>query len=932
MKGLDRWLSCAALLGSLLLMPRPANAQAGGSIIGTVTDQTQGVLPGVTVTVGGPALMGTRTAVTDAEGKYRVPALPAGSEYTVLFELQGFATVKREQIRLDVGFTATINSTLNPAGVTETVTVSGASPVVDATASRVATHLNSEQITSTLVGSRDYAAVMSQMPGVLNSTLDVAGTNATTMQGYRAYGLSGGRGEVEGINTSQFGSGGLIGYGDMESYDDMAINVLGNTAETNVPGAYINVVSKSGGNAYHGQYYLDYQSDKLSTRNIDDGLIARGLQGSSVVGVNDLNIVALFRDLSANLGGFVKKDTLWWFGSARWTRFSKAYPVLIDALATTDIPVFSGKVTYNATPNQKFTAYAQHANKIYPNYPVSTQIVTSDALWDEKYPNYIYSFTYESLLGHSGVLTLRAGHWGDYGDYKGKGAVQRYSDTGANRLYGTRPTAIDQRDRPQVNGSVTYFKDGLAGSHSFKVGGEFQHEQQQYTTVVTNNLILYANNTVPTFVEAYLSPNFTRVVGQDAGFYANDSWRMNSRLTLNAGLRFDRYTNYVPAQLGPQGHEFPEIVGPGWNNLAPRVGIAYSLTADSKTVAKANFGKFWENPGFTLSSLMNPNPNNNFTRYNWLDPNPIYNAQGLPIYEGPQQLGSVVSISGATSTFDPAVTPAPNLQNQYTLQASGYLEREIAQGFGLRTGFVWNGMRNQYTTVNVSQPFSAFNQPITAANPGPDGRAGTADDGRAVTAYNLNPSFVGLPVVQQIQNGITRNNDYYTWEISGIKRRSNHWSLIASFSNLWSRVGAVVLTPNELINTTNGRDYFSEWQVRISSTLDLPAGVELSPMYRGQAGAPFAPTFTTRLNYNSGVVMKAGLRGDYAADIVHVFDLRAQKVFRFGGKSARGIFDIYNILNGNAVQSETTSYGSNYLRPTVISGPRTVRFGVRFEF
>ena len=87
------------------------------------------------------------------------------------------------------------------------------------------------------------------------------------------------------------------------------------------------------------------------------------------------------------------------------------------------------------------------------------------------------------------------------------------------------------------------------------------------------------------------------------------------------------------------------------------------------------------------------------------------------------------------------------------------------------------------------------------------------------------------------------------------------------------------------------------------------------------------------LNFNSGVVIKAGLRGDYAADVVHVFDLRAQKVFRFGARtSIRGIFDIYNILNGNSVQSETTSYGANYLRPTVISGPRTARFGVRFEF
>jgi hypothetical protein len=113
----------------------------------------------------------------------------------------------------------------------------------------------------------------------------------------------------------------------------------------------------------------------------------------------------------------------------------------------------------------------------------------------------------------------------------------------------------------------------------------------------------------------------------------------------------------------------------------------------------------------------------------------------------------------------------------------------------------------------------------------------------------------------------------------------------------------------------------------------LPAGVELSPMYRGQAGAPYAPTFSTRLNYNSGVVIKAGLRADYAADAVHVFDLRAQKVFRFGAAMRlRGIFDLYNIFNGNSVQSETTSYGANYLRPTVISGPRTARFGVRFEF
>jgi hypothetical protein len=187
-------------------------------------------------------------------------------------------------------------------------------------------------------------------------------------------------------------------------------------------------------------------------------------------------------------------------------------------------------------------------------------------------------------------------------------------------------------------------------------------------------------------------------------------------------------------------------------------------------------------------------------------------------------------------------------------------------------------------------------------------------------------------VISQIRNGVVSESDYYTWEITATKRQSRYWSLLASFSNLWNREGQTIATPNALINTTDGRDAFSEWQVRLSSTLILPHSIEVTPIYRGQAGRPFAPTFTTRLNYNSGVTIKAGLRADYAADAVHVFDVRAQKVFRIGANRIRGFVDVYNIFNGNAVQSETTSFGANYLRPSVISGPRIARIGVRFEF
>ena len=250
----------------------------------------------------------------------------------------------------------------------------------------------------------------------------------------------------------------------MEAFDDMAVNTTGNSAETPVSGTFVNVVSKSGGNSYHGSAYVDYQRKEFGTTNIDDNLIARGLTSSGDVDVHDLNKFDLFRDVSANGGGFIIKDKLWWFGAVRHTQLNRTYPVLIDDIAITEIPAYTGKVTYNASQNHKFTAFYTWSNKIFENYGVGERIVTADALIDETYPNATMSFSYEAVLGSSMVMTVRGGHWGDFGDYKGKGASQRYDDAGANRLYGSIPTRFDERDRPQVNGSLTYFKQGGAGA------------------------------------------------------------------------------------------------------------------------------------------------------------------------------------------------------------------------------------------------------------------------------------------------------------------------------------------------------------------------------------------------------------------------------------------------------------------------------------
>ena len=195
--------------------------------------------------------MGMRTVVTTSDGAYRIPALNPGV-YALVFELPEFATIRREGIQLTVGFTATINVSMSPAGLSENVTVSGASPVIDLASSKVTTNFGAEQL-GNLSGTRDYAAITAQVPGVSMTRPSVGSAGAITFQRSTRYGVSGqDRGEVEGIVTTEAAAGGQeIGYSDSDSFEDMALNVIGNTASMSQPGTLTVVVSKSGGNQWN---------------------------------------------------------------------------------------------------------------------------------------------------------------------------------------------------------------------------------------------------------------------------------------------------------------------------------------------------------------------------------------------------------------------------------------------------------------------------------------------------------------------------------------------------------------------------------------------------------------------------------------------------------------------------------------------------------
>jgi hypothetical protein len=218
---MTRWFMRASLCVSVLtLAVAPAYGQGGGAsqtgtINGRVSDNSGAVLPGVTVTITSPSLMGTQTAVTNDQGLYRFPAVPPGT-YTVTYELPGFNTLKREAISITLGFTATLNVELGVAALQETVTVTGESPVIDTSATRIQQNFKLEELNS-LPNARDMWALLAVTPSVGMSRIDVGGNRAGTQTGYVAYGYGSQdqqvRVLVEGINTTE-GTGGAGFYFD----------------------------------------------------------------------------------------------------------------------------------------------------------------------------------------------------------------------------------------------------------------------------------------------------------------------------------------------------------------------------------------------------------------------------------------------------------------------------------------------------------------------------------------------------------------------------------------------------------------------------------------------------------------------------------------------------------------------------------------------
>ncbi len=527
-----------------------------GAIDGRVTDASNAVLPGVTVTLVGEAMMGSRDTVTSDTGTFRFISVTPGL-YTVTFALAGFATMKRTDIQVGAGFTATLNISLNVASLEEAVTVSGASPVVDAQSSTVSTSFDAKKLAALPNGSNDPWAMLAETPAVKMSRIDVGGSTSGTQTTFTTYGTTGQRPYYEGINGTEF-TNANGNYPDMNAFEEVAVNTVATNAEMGPPGVMMVFVVKSGGNAYHGSAGINYSDGDWQSFNIDAAQIARGVEGGGGLRPQDTNRLTLFRDSFAQLGGYIQKDKLWWFGAIRESENQLRQTNFPVKPFETGLQVYQGKATYQLTQNNKFIGYYQFNSKQQPDRLDRFQLTAltaihpnDDSQFKQFQGNFVSKIEFNSVLSDAMFLEVRGGQWGYRRDFTNETTAPSYEDPTTRIVLGAAQNRYDRPRRNQVNGSLSYYKEGFGGTHNAKFGWEIFRETNTGGCCMAgayNDVVHILRSGAP--LEVFLLGNPAEFAEGlwNTGLYLTDTWRVSDKLTLNLGVRFDRYKNFLSEQ------------------------------------------------------------------------------------------------------------------------------------------------------------------------------------------------------------------------------------------------------------------------------------------------------------------------------------------------------------------------------------------------
>jgi len=880
-----------------------------GKIIGEVTDEEGAALPGVTVEISSPSLMGgVHSQIASEDGRYRFINLPPGT-YKLVFSLSGFQAVERQNIKVSLNTTVTEDMILKQSTVEESIVVIAEAPVIDVTKSGITVGFTKEQMEDLPSGRFTVYDIIKQAPAIPQQeqsewTNTIYGSN-TTSNSYL----------VDGIDVSSPGQGHGWNWQPQDMFEEVEVSGIGAPAEYgNFTGAVINIVTKSGGNTFSGSlsYYGQFQ----------------GLTGDNNPDPPD-EVFSYNRDkyysTTFNLGGPIVKDRLWFFGL--WEKYEDSYsPWLVDPEFPTKWLGNKALFKLSSQLGEKHRLVGSYYYEDYEFPESPDEFNLSETVSNEIGYTHMWTFLYTFLMSNNAFFELKYSGWRTFDDYLPSMGGDINDSIIWDGYYGVTAGApwwnwLGKMNRDQANASFTYFaEDFLGGDHEFKIGVQYTRGKSEWVGGYSGGEWYYLYYDYP-YYQYQQNPFMYGATSNAIGAFIDDSWQIGDRLVVNLGLRFDHNDGSIPSWFVYDGWEKTSERVPGvdnivdMNNFAPRLGLAFQLTSDHKTLLKASYGRYYD-----------ANHHDN-----WSYPGPAATDMNVYYYDwGTEAYEFWYTIPG-----EMGYTVDPKLRNPYADIFSLGLERELMPNLSVGATFIY---KKENDLIGWEDRGGIYEQ-ISAVSP---------DNGQTYTVFN--------------QTSALGSNDYWITNPSGYgqtykalifsfaKKYSNNWQLYASLT--WSKAEGISIVshetdswalansanfgkdPNDYINADGPLNHDRTWIFKLQVSYSFPWGILASMNYLYQTGVPI-PLYT-RVYPDQGLrQILAEPRGPDRHKPWNLLDFRLQKTFNIY-KSLRldAMIDVFNLFNSATV----TAYRSHdlwalaYNEPSFIFYPRRIQVGLKLRF
>ena len=962
MKQLARVLA----FGSVLVVAFPGFVFAQASAIaGVVRDTTGAVMPGVTVEASSPALIErVRSATSDERGQYKVLDLRPGI-YVVTFTLPGFSIVKREGIDLPATFTATVNAELRVGALEETVTVTGASPIVD-TQTVLRRQVVGKDVIDAMPTSKNWSTIGVMTVGVSSNQSDVGGSAGEHQNQLKAHGGSFNDRlvQLDGLMNSNMACNySCTGLSTNDaSTQELSYEFGAISAEVAGGGVRVNIIPKDGGNRFSGSSFLNFANDKMQGGNVDDTLRAQGIATADSI----LNIY----DTSAALGGPLKSNSLWFWTAFRYWGYQQIRtntfyesnqstfvftPDLNRPGTETQRNVsLDTRLTWQMSPKNKLSVYGNIGPRKTDHWTLVSTLQPDASNLQNLPKNNFETVTFRSTVSSKLLFEAAMGNMTETwtrepveDSVTSHGYPVTELNTGVSFRAYPANFSSNYTSLRSYRSSLTY----VTGSHAFKTGMTLQ-EGPADTDVWTNkDTFLTVRNGVPFSVSVRTTPYTTheRLVA-DLGVYAQDQWTIK-RLTINAGLRWDYLNNKVESQDAPAStwigaRHYDELDNvPNYKDLSPRLGVAWDVRGNGKTALKATLSRYVQTSTVGTARLLNPiNTSVNSATRSWVDSN----NDGIPQVSelGPLSNSSFGQVNVATRYDPDTITGFDKRRNNW--EVSTTLSHELMSRVSAEVSYFRRAQGHFTTTDNLDVGPSDFQSYCVTAPK--DDRLPGGGGNQVCGLYDITPAKFGLASNNlvtyvdklggqqtEVFNGVdvavnarVRADLFFT---GGFATGNTHFNSCDAFvdnpKSAFGIAASTALPPTPATGTTFAYcDFDTSWlsQIKATGSYTLPwQGIQLGAVLQNLPGQQVLAFWNitqadVAANGSLGRALSGGANTSRVVPLIKPgtqytprrtqLDLRvAKNITLRGSQRLQVMADIFNAFNSNAAVGATSNAG-----------------------